>query len=215
MKKIQIYLLLWLLIPSAFAQTADRWQGFRGNQGLTGVSPVALPERPALLWKYQTGDNIKSSPVVCNNRIVIASTDGKVYCLDMQGKELWKFESPNAFEAPALILDNRVYIGNMDGTLYALELATGRKIWEYVTDNQIVGAVNWWKSDNRTYLLVGSYDYYLHCVDASSGKSVWKYESDNFINGAAAAVNGSSHFWGFATDFSMWWISVRAVSSER
>lgn len=196
MKKILVYLLLWLWIPPAYSQTSDCWPGFRGNQGLTGVSPVTLPERPALLWKFQTGDNIKSSPVVCSNRIVVSSTDGFVYCLDMQGKELWRFKSPNGFEAPPLVLDNRVYIGNMDGTLYALDLANGRKIWEYGTENQIVGAVNYWKADNRTYLLVGSYDYYLHCVDAATGSNIWKYESDNFINGAAAAINGQAVFGG-------------------
>lgn len=196
MKKIRYTICILFFANGLSAQTTDSWPIFRGNQQLTGVSKIELPDQPKLLWTFRTGDNIKSAPVVDQGKVVIGSTDGVVYCLDTNGKLLWKFETSNAIEAPALIHKNTVYIGNLGGNLYALDLTTGAKKWEYETDNQIIGSPNWWEAGNSTYILVGSYDYYLHCVDAQSGEVKWKYESDNFINGAPACSGGKTFFGG-------------------
>ncbi len=155
---------------SVNAQEPGCWNIFRGNQRLTGSVSANLPDKPELLWTFSTGSMIKSAPVVCRNRVVVGSTNGTVYCLDMSGKEIWQFKTSNSIEASALILNNRVYIGNLEGTLYSLDLESGKEIWNYKTENQIIGSANWYKSGNSTLLLVGSYDYCLHCVDAKSGK---------------------------------------------
>ena len=196
MKKIINTITFLFFAAVLTAQPTDSWPIFRGDQNLKGVSKTVLPAAPKLLWTFTTGDIIKSAPVVANGKVVIGSTDGFVYCIDSKGKLVWKFETGNAIEAPALILDNTVYIGNLDGTLYALDLNSGKKLWEYETDNQIIGSANWWKEGNTTSIVVGSYDYYLHCIDAKTGKVRWKYESDNFINGAAACSNGLAYFGG-------------------
>jgi len=168
----------------------------RGNQALTGMLNENLPDKIHQLWSFKAGDEIKASPVVCGNTVVVGCMDGFVYALDLKGKLLWKVNTGNGIEAPALILDNTVYVGNLTGVLYALNLADGKEIWKYVTEGQISGQANWWRSGNSTRILVGSYDYNLHCVDAATGKGLWKYESDNFINGAAACVDGTAIFGG-------------------
>jgi eukaryotic-like serine/threonine-protein kinase len=190
-------IVITLLLPmTSYAQEPGCWPVFRGNQRLTGSVSAVLPDKPGLIWSFSTGSMIKSSPVACNDRIVVSSSDGTVYCLDLQGNKLWQFKTSNSIEASPLILGNRIYIGNLDGTLYALDLLSGKIIWEYKTENQIMGSVNWYKTGNITNLLVGSYDYFLHCVDARTGKVRWKYESDNYINGACACINGQAIFGG-------------------
>jgi len=196
---INKYILVMLVILSgnlAVAQSSGSWPIFRGNQQLSGVSRTDLPDQPKLLWNFQTGDNIKSAPVVDQGKVVVGSSDGVVYCLDLQGKLVWKFETGNAIEAPALIYKNTVYIGNLNGTMYAIDLNSGKKKWEYETENQIIGSANWWEAGGTTYILFGSYDYFLHCVDAQTGTVKWKYESDNFINGAPACFGGKTYFGG-------------------
>jgi outer membrane protein assembly factor BamB len=168
----------------------------RGNQALTGVVPGSLPDKVKQLWSFKAGDEIKGSPVVAGNTVVVGGMDGVVYALSTEGKLLWKFETGNGIEAAALILNNTVYISNLTGVLYALDLGSGKEKWKYATEGQISGAANWWKTGSSLRILVGSYDYYLHCVDAATGKSIWKYESDNFINGAAACVDGTALFGG-------------------
>jgi outer membrane protein assembly factor BamB len=182
--------------PGILSAQGDCWNIFRGNQALQGVSRSDVPVDFSILWTFPTGGEIKSSPVVCGEDLVIGSTDGTVYCLSTSGSLRWKFPTGNAIEAGALILDGTVYIGNLDGTFYALDLETGEKKWEYRTENQIIGSANWIRLGNRTVLFVGSYDYYLHGIDAATGKGLWKYESDNFINGAASLYKGYAVFGG-------------------
>jgi outer membrane protein assembly factor BamB len=189
-------LLLILFTLQIRAQKDPCWNIFRGDQALTGKSNIVLPEKPGLLWSFKTSDEIRSSPVVCDNRIIAGSADGTVYCLDMKGTLLWSFPTGNMIEAPAMILDGQVYAGNMDGTLFCIDLKTGKEIWNYKTGSQISGSPNWWKTNARTSILVGSYDFNLHCVDAATGKNLWKYESDNYINGAPACLDGSAIFGG-------------------
>src|SRR5690606_40007659 len=112
MKRIRYTIAILFFAAGLSAQSADSWPIFRGNQQLTGISKTELPNQPKLLWTFQTGDNIKSAPVVDQGKVVIGSTDGVVYCLDINGKLLWKFETSNTIEAPALIHKNTVYIGN-------------------------------------------------------------------------------------------------------
>ena len=185
-----------VLISPSYSQKEYCWNMFRGDQALAGMTVFEFPAKPEILWTYKTDDQIKSSPVSCNNKIIAGSGDGFVYCLDINGKLIWKFNSGNGIEAPALILEGNVYIGNLDGSLYSLNLNTGLQNWVYKADNQISGSPNYWKINEKLYILVGSYDYNLHCVDAKTGKVKWKYESDNFINGAAACQNGIAVFGG-------------------
>ena len=107
MKYLQLIIFLFFGIET-FAQPTDSWTIFRGDQNLKGVSKTSLPDSPKLLWTFTSGDNIKSSPVIDKGKVVIGSTDGFVYCLDLKGKLLWKFETGNAIEAPALIHENMV-----------------------------------------------------------------------------------------------------------
>lgn len=195
--RILVFVVLMLLAATRIgAQESQCWNIFRGDQALSGQSKLELPKNPELLWSYQAGDEIRSSPVSCDNLIVTGAGNGFVYCLNEKGELQWKFETGNMIEAPALILHGIVYIGNMDGALYAIDLHTGKEVWKYQTENQISGSPNWWTEGDQTSILVGSYDFYLHCVDAKTGKNRWKYESDNFINGAAACSEGRAVFGG-------------------
>jgi len=179
-----------------FSQEDPCWNNFRGDQALTGISTFTIPDDPDIIWIFKTGDEVKASPVVCGDRIIIGSTDGYAYCLNFSGKLQWKFNTENAIEAPALIVKDRVYVGNMDGSLFCFNLNTGEHYWTYEADNQISGSPNYWWIEDRLYIMVGSYDYYLHCVDGYSGTMIWKYEADNFINGAPACRDGKAVFGG-------------------
>jgi len=194
---IFILLFLMVMIPvQLLSQNNVCWNIFRGDQALTGTTGFELPGKPDVLWTFNTDDDIKASPVSCDNKIVFGTGDGFVYCLDVNGKLLWKVNTGNNIEAPALIFEGTVYAGNLDGSLFSLDLNTGKQKWVYMTDNQISGSPNYWKVGEKTSILVGSYDYYLHCVDALTGEMRWKYESNNFINGAAACQDGVAVFGG-------------------
>ncbi|KKQ60432.1 MAG: Cell surface protein/ lipoprotein, partial [Parcubacteria group bacterium GW2011_GWE2_38_18] len=90
-----------LIFYSGFLSAQSSWPIFRGNQQLSGAISASLPEKPKLLSSFQTGDDIKASPVISGQTIFCGSTDGTMYAIGFDGKLKWKFDSGNAIEAPA------------------------------------------------------------------------------------------------------------------
>jgi outer membrane protein assembly factor BamB len=210
MRKIILLLVVFMAVGSAGRLTAQScWSSFRGDPQFSGRSSASIPSKPTLLWSFKTGDAIKGSPVVCNGTIVIGSVDGNVYGITLDGKMKWKINTGNGIESPALIHGNIAYIGNLDGKVFAIEVATGKTLWSYATEGQIMGAPNFWSPAERSsagkdagapgkggIIVIGSYDYYLHGIDAATGEGLWKYEADNFLNGAPAIYEGVAVFGG-------------------
>ena len=195
LKYSYLFITITILFPIRDV-SSQAWNMFRGNQALHGFVEEDFPNQVNILWTFATLDEIKASPVIADNKIVIGSTDGNVYCLDMQGRLIWKFATGTAIEGTALILDGNVIVGNLYGTLYSLKLENGEKNWEFTAENQFSGAPNFWKGDNKSYILIGSYDYYLYCIDANTGNIVWKYEANNYINGAVSVHSNKAVFGG-------------------
>lgn len=195
MKKTYFLVVLFISY-SGFLSAQTSWSIFRGNQQLTGATSASLPEKLKLLSSFQTGDDVKASPVVDGQTIFCGSTDGNMYAIGFDGKLKWKFVSGNAIEAPALLLNGSVIFGSLDGLIFRLDQKTGKQIWKYTTDNQIMGSANWLKIGSQYRLVIGSYDYNLHCVGFAKGDSIWRYESDNYINGAPALYGKNAVFGG-------------------
>lgn len=178
--------------------TRDSWPMFRGNPGLTGVSPANLPVKPQLLWTYSIGKAVKSSAAIAKGKVFIGADDQQLHCIDLAtGKRLWTFKTEGEIESAPLVLDERVYFGSADGFLYAVDLA-GKPLWKLQTDDKILSSPNWVKSPDGKgkAILTGSYDYKLYSVDAASGKTNWTYETGNYINGTPAVATGQTVFGG-------------------
>ncbi|HPR33097.1 MAG TPA: PQQ-binding-like beta-propeller repeat protein [Prolixibacteraceae bacterium] len=196
MEKLYVIVIFLSFLFPAFGQTSSCWPNSRGDAALKGTTPVDFPKNLHLKWSVKAGGAFKSAPVVCDGYIVAGSTAGDLLCLNSEGKLIWKFQSENGFEAPALIHRGKVFIGDLSGIFRAFDLQNGKLIWEYTTENQIMGAPALFSQKDRDILAVGSYDYYLHGVDAQTGKGLWKYESDNFLNSAPAVYKNHAVFGG-------------------
>jgi outer membrane protein assembly factor BamB len=179
-----------------YSQKTACWTNYRGNAQLAGNSDSEIPENPVLLWSFKAADGFKSSPVVCKNTIVLGSIDGSIYGISTEGKLNWKINTENSIEAPALIVGDMAFIGNLSGDLYAIEIISGKILWTYKTENQIMGSPNYYSNGINKVIVVGSYDYCLHGVDMKTGKGLWKYEADNFINGTPSVYKDMAIFGG-------------------
>ncbi len=177
----------------------DSWPMFRGQPGLTGISPATLPNSLSLLWTYKSGGPIKSSPSIVAGKIFVGSDDKLLHCIDLKtGQKSWTFPTQGEIESSPLLIDGVVYFGSSDGLLYAVDATKGQQVWNYKTDDKILGAPNWVQSPDQksTWLLVGSYDFKLYCFDAKSGKTNWTFETGNYINGSPAVAEGKTIFGG-------------------
>ena len=161
-----ILVLMFIMQYTGSGQEKGCWGIFRGSQRLTGTISANLPDQPRLLWKFSTGEMIKSSPVVCQNKLVIGSADGTVWCLDLSGKEIWHTKTSNGSELN-LLLDNRyisetlrnfVCVGSENGN--NLKYKTKTRSW--ISQLVCFGETTFW-------LLEAMIIFYG--VDAAAGKA--------------------------------------------
>src|SRR3989339_958852 len=129
---------LLVLILAVSALNAADWPQFRGNNALTGISTDSLPEKPSLLWTYETKDNVQSQAVIAGNSVFV-STDRKIFALELStGKLLWEYEKPEwrpsssgSIKSSPLVSDGVLYSGDASGFFYALETSTGKPKWSF------------------------------------------------------------------------------------
>ena len=111
--------------------TAREVPMFRGNLAHAGVNPgPGVEGSPTLLWRFETGDNVFSSPAVVDGVIYVGSFGGNVYALDAAtGDERWRFETGDWVVSSPAVVDGVVYVGSLDSYVYALDAATGDERW--------------------------------------------------------------------------------------
>ena len=143
------------------AAPADRFIGtavYRADAARSGVVPgVTGPARiTGFYWKFPTADQIVASPVVFGQWVFVASTDNRLYAIDMtDGTELWSYDAGEALRATAAAAEVRsvgvggqggtrsiVAFGDAGGTVYFRDVLTqgGGPFWSVPTTGSIVGS---------------------------------------------------------------------------
>ncbi len=161
------------------------------------------------LWKTPAGgitnsvlsgglgfSQVRSSPVVLNNRVYVGSLDGNLYCLDaIGGSVMWKFKGvePCVIFATPTIYNNSIYLPSTRGgyrvgsgpsvtrgDFYKLDL-NGNTIWHievpYVL-NQSAGAGNWFFASptvapNLGIVILRNGLRLTHAFNMTDGKAIW------------------------------------------
>lgn len=167
------------------------WSVWRGTPELTGIAPGKLSVDLKPAWRFKTGEDVRSSPVVSDGVVYVGSLDEHLYAIGLaDGKKLWAYDANDDLEAPPLVVGDTVIVSDLYGIVHAVDRKTGKQRWTYETDGKILGSANVWRAPGDANaaprVLVGSYDYLLHCLDVKTGKKLWGFETDNYINGSPA-----------------------------
>jgi len=146
----------------------------------------------SLLWKFETGFRIASSPAVAGNKVYLGPDDGYVYCLDANtGALVWKkavggFYPSMMVEVASwqvrsspIIVNNRLYVGGLDGKVYCLNALNGEILWSYTTGMPIVGSPAYY--GDRIYIT--SLDRNVYCLDANTGTKLWNWTTPKVVYG--------------------------------
>jgi outer membrane protein assembly factor BamB len=142
----------------------------------TLVPPTTVPTPgplPALLWRFETSDDVASSPAVVDGVVYVGSNDGYLYALDAAtGDRRWRFKTAGPVYPSPAVVDGVVYIGG-GSSYYALDAATGEEHWRFqhtaVSHVYCSPAV----ADGIVYVGGGSRVYAL---DADTGEELWRFQ---------------------------------------
>ncbi len=92
-------------------------------------------ENGMLRWEFETGGPIRSSPVLVDDLLIVASTSedrkvGNIYALNAEGgAPEWNYPVAAAVLADLYEANDIVYVHSNDDSLRALEVQSGRELW--------------------------------------------------------------------------------------
>ncbi|MDY6771620.1 MAG: PQQ-binding-like beta-propeller repeat protein [Candidatus Nanohaloarchaea archaeon] len=90
----------------------------------------------SVIWQFDAGSEITSSPTLADGKVVFGGSGGKVYAAwAANGTQAWSFQtsSTGTVTASPAAASDTVYIGSPNGVFYALDIDTGTRNCEYDT----------------------------------------------------------------------------------
>src|SRR5262249_7568494 len=106
--------------------------GYVGD--LAGIFHAVDAKTGKALWTFKTGSEIKSSPVALDDRVLIGSYDGTLYCLSTKNKGavLWKVTTENYVHGtPAVSSEGVAYISGCDEIVRGIRVSDGTQLFEF------------------------------------------------------------------------------------
>jgi outer membrane protein assembly factor BamB len=185
---------------------------FRGNPQHTGIYDVSgVPVFHALKWRFHTGGEVLSSPVLNDGTLYVGSADHKMYALNAASGALrWEFRTNGRVSSSPAIADGIVYFESYDSYLYAVAADSGRLVWKFKTAGErrfagthlhgsepaaesmpdpfdvFLSSPAVW--DGNVYF--GSGDRNIYALDAKSGQLKWQFKTGDVVHASPAIADG-------------------------
>jgi len=126
-----------------------------------------------VLWTYETGYTIASTPAIWRDLAIVGDASGTVYGLGLKsGHMQWKFKSHNAVYSTPAVSGEVVVFASTDGDVYALKAASGEEVWRFPTSRPIVASPR--IAGGTVY--IGSSEGLFRALDLASGKLRWQFD---------------------------------------
>lgn len=129
-------------------------------------------------WFFHTDEKIYSSPLLQEDKIVMAGGDGYCYCFDLQGNLMWIYDISFGFRGRK----NVRAVTNRIATIHKTIDIDRKRLW----------TVKSWSSPNKTsrngLVLISGYGVGLHALFIDTGELKWSFDlgSPRFhLSGAA------------------------------
>ena len=171
--------------------TIDDWPMYHHDLQRTGRSTSAVSSGN-LLWQFNTGDKIRSSPSVANGIVYEGSNNGYVYALNAAtGSLIWQYYGgASSVESSPAIIGGIVYVGYLwdghNGYVVALNATNGALIWRFATNSGMESSPT--VVDGVVY--IGSWYGYVYALNATNGALIWSLLTGGPVFSSPALVNG-------------------------
>lgn len=170
------------------------------------------------LWAFKANGEIKSSPVVVGDRVLIGAYDEYLYCLSTRdGSVQWKFKTNGPVHSTPSIADGMAFIAGCDELFRAIRISTGKEVFN-VSSGAYTGASPALRDGSAFY---GTFDNEVLGVNLTERKISWRYEhpqrkfpfySSAAVTSARIVIGGRDKFvHGLGLDGkSVWTFATRA-----
>lgn len=125
------------------------------------------------LWAFKANGEIKSSPVVVGDRVLIGSYDEHLYCLSARnGSLIWKFKTNGPVHSTPGIADGMAFIAGCDELFRAIRVSDGKEVFN-ISSGAYTGASPALRGGLAFY---GTFDNEVLGVNLAGRKVDWRYE---------------------------------------
>ena len=157
-----------------------------------GVAYLFNAKNGKLLWKYQTGGEIKGTPAFDFNRnyVMYGSHDGGLYIFTMSGKLVHIYRTEYAIYSIPLVKDDCVYVASLDKRLYCINIETFEKKWEFVAGARIFAS----PVIIGESIYIGANDARLYELDSKTGKELSFFQVTERITNRIAYNSKTNQF---------------------
>jgi outer membrane protein assembly factor BamB len=219
-----------LLSAAAFASDAAM---FRGNPEHTGVyNSPAIATLGGVKWKFKTGGQVISSPVVVGGTVYVGSSDHNLYAIDdATGAQKWKFRTGSRVSSTPAVSGGTIFFGSYDGNFYAVDATDGKLKWKFQTGGErrfagkhlhgsepaaelmpdpfdvfLSSPVVWQRA-----VYFGSGDGNVYALDANSGALKWKFHTGDVVHASPAIADGTL----FVGSWDSYFYAIDAVTGQQ
>ncbi|MDI6751297.1 MAG: PQQ-binding-like beta-propeller repeat protein, partial [bacterium] len=148
-----------------------------GTESVWGV--IATGTRANLLWSYNVGSPIKSTPAIADNCLFFGADNGYVYALNLSVVALrWSYKTAGPVISSPAVANGVVYVGSKDGWLYGLDIKGGTETWKYKVGNNALSS----PAIARRMLYIASGDGNIYCFERKPVFSLTKQASSSGVN---------------------------------
>jgi outer membrane protein assembly factor BamB len=167
------------------APVDDNWPMINHDLSHTGYSTSQAPKTNQILWTYQTGGAVKTSPAVVNSIVYFGSDDGYIYAVNaLNGSLIWKYNTYGPVQSSPAVVDGVVYIGGYHShAVFALNAYTGALIWsspvnsvypDQISSTAVANGLVY--VDVQTGISTSrAYSGEVYAFNASTGNLAWLY----------------------------------------
>ena len=141
------------------------------------------------IWAFKTGTEIKSSPVVVGDRVLIGSYDQHLYCLSTSnGSVLWKVRTDGPVHSTPSVVDGIAYVAGCDEVFRGIRVSDGKEMMR-VSSGAYTGASPAVRGGSAYY---GTFENEVLMVSLQERKVNWRYQHPQrkFPFYSSAAVTG-------------------------
>lgn len=162
--------------------------GAIGAATLGGHATVSAQDDDRVLWTFETGADVGSSPTVIDGTVFIGSADRNVYALDaVNGTEQWRFETGGEVHSSPTVVDGTAFVGSVDKNVYAIDTDSGTEEWHFETGGEVHSSPT---VADGTVFFKSRYDN-LYAISTDDGTEEWRFEIDGNLPWSPTVVDGT------------------------
>jgi len=136
-----------------------------------GVLHALDRETGRKVWAFASDAEIAGCVAQFEDKLLLASHDSFLYCLNLKGEELWKFQTNDRVNCSPAIAASFTFLAGCDEHLRVIDLQTGKEFRDMPLESILVAS----PAVDGDLLYVGTHSGEIVCVDWRKGEFVWRY----------------------------------------